>query len=340
MKLAARDLPAYFRRPDPDRPGLLIYGADPMRVAMRRQEAVAGLVGPQGEAEMRLDRLDGADLRRDPAMLADAVRATGFFPGPRVVLVQEAGDGAAPAIAAAMEDWRPGDAQIVVEAGALARGSKLRKLFEDHPAALAAAIYDDPLGRDEIAAILSAAGIGDVGPDAERDLAALAQTLDPGDFRQTVEKLALFKLSDPRPVTGADVAAVAPASLEADLDDALDAVAEARTGEIGPILSRLESQGVTPVTLCIGATRHFRALYAAASDPAGPQSGIGRLRPPVMWKRRDRMVRQAQRWGAARLETALHLLTEADLQLRSSAEAPPQAVIERCLIRVAMLGGR
>ena len=49
MKLSPRDAPGYFARPDPDRTGLLIYGADAMRVALKRQEAVAALIGPQGE---------------------------------------------------------------------------------------------------------------------------------------------------------------------------------------------------------------------------------------------------------------------------------------------------
>ncbi|MBV6636346.1 MAG: DNA polymerase III subunit delta, partial [Mameliella sp.] len=87
MKLSPRDANAFFRKPDPGVAGLLIYGEDVMRVAMKRQEVVAAIVGPEGEAEMRLTRLVGGDLRRDPAQLLDAVKAQGFFPGPRAVLV-------------------------------------------------------------------------------------------------------------------------------------------------------------------------------------------------------------------------------------------------------------
>ena len=52
-------------------------------------------------------------------------------------------------------------------------------------------------------------------------------------------------------------------------------------GEIHPIMTKLKAQGVQPVGLIIGATRHFKALYAAASDPAGASQGIARLRPPI-----------------------------------------------------------
>ena len=150
MKLSGRDAPGYFAKPQAHRTGLLIYGPDGMRVALKRQEVIAALIGPQGEEEMRLTRIPAADLRKDPAMLLDAVKAQGFFPGPRVAFVEDATDAMAPTIIAAVEDWQEGDAQIIVTAGQLKATSKLRKLFEGHPNAYAAAIYDDPpfKGRD------------------------------------------------------------------------------------------------------------------------------------------------------------------------------------------------
>jgi DNA polymerase-3 subunit delta len=156
-----------------------------------------------------------------------------------------------------------------------------------------------------------------------------------------VEKLALYTLGNAEPVSPEDVAACAPASTEAELDDILHIVAEARAGEIGPVMKRLRAQGVQPVALSIAATRHFRTLYAAASDPGGPAKGIARVRPPVFGPRRDRMQRQAQSWGPARLEEALSLLTDTDLKLRSAGQtAPSMALMERALVRLAMMGAR
>lgn len=341
MKLSPRDAPGYFARPDPGRAGLLIYGPDAMRVALKRAEVTAAIVGPEGEAEMRLTRLSPADLRGDPAALGDATRAAGFFPGPRVVLVDAAPDPLAKAVKSALEEWQKGDAQIVLTAGNLSKGSALRKLFEAHPNVYSAAIYADPPSRAEIDAILARAGLSNLAGPAMTDLSALAATLDPGDFAQTVEKLALYKLDDPAPVTPDDIAAIAPLSTEAGLDDLLDVVAEARTDRLWPTLRRLTDQGVAPVTLCIGATRHFRTLHAIAAHPGGASEGINRLRPPVFGPRRNKMQRQAQHWGMARLEEALCLLVDTDLTLRGgSATAPPGAVMERALFRLTFLGRR
>lgn len=171
-------------------------------------------------------------------------------------------------------------------------------------------------------------------------LMEIAQAVGPGDLRRMIDKLALYKHNDPAPLTPDDIAACAPASTEAELDDVLNAAADGRTGQIGPILARLEAQGAQPVALVIAATRHFRTLHAAAADPGGPASGIGKLRPPVFGPRRDAMLRQAQRYGMHRLEDALRLLTDTDLTLRSTARAPQMALMERTLIRLAMMGRR
>jgi DNA polymerase-3 subunit delta len=338
MKMSPREADGYFAKPDPNRTGLLIYGADAMRVALKRQQLITALLGKTADEEMRLTRMAGGDLRKDPALLMDAIKAVGFFPGPRAAFVEECTDAAAPTIQAALKEWAPGDAQIIVTAGALKPSSKLRKMFESNKNAFAVGIYDEPPSRAEIERTLANAGIRSVPSDAMATLTALAGDLGPGDFTQTIEKLALYKRGDDSELSVEDIDACAPQSTEAALDDVLNVVAEARSGEIGPLIRRLQAQGTNAVSLCIGATRHFRTLYTAASDPNGAAAGIGRLRPPVYGKRRDRILRQAQNWGPARLETALTVLTDTDLQLRSAGQtAPAMAVMERALIRLAML---
>lgn len=334
MILKGAEAARYCAKPDPSRAGLLIFGADPMRVALKRQDAIAALVGPEGEAEMRLTRMSGADLRKDASLLLDAIKAVGFFPGPRVVFVEEATDGLAETVAAALKDWRPGDATIVVTAGGLTGKSALRTLFDKHPNAVSIGLYDDPPGREEIEEALRKAGLGAIDREAMADLTTLARSLDPGDFRQTVEKIALYKFGDASPLTPADVAAMAPATIEAEVDELIEAVAEARAAAIGPLVRRLEGQGVLPVTICIGALRQFRILHAAATDPQGPGVGIQKAR--VNFRQKDAMARQAGQWGVRKLEAAVAILVETDLTLRSASKAPGMALMERALIRIAM----
>ncbi|MDX8355049.1 DNA polymerase III subunit delta [Cognatiyoonia sp. IB215182] len=337
MKLTGGAAQAYLRKPDPTHAGLLIFGADPMRVATHRQAVISALVGPRGEDEMRLTRIAASDLRKDPALLDDAIKAQGFFPGHRVAFVEDAGDGLAKVAAAALEDWQPGDAQIVVTAGQLTAKSALRKVFEGHQQTVAIGIYDDPPTLSDIEESLAAAGIGRPERDVMDTLMVLASNLEPGDFRQTIEKVSLYKLGDAAPLTIADVMANAPQSAEVDVDDVLDVVASGRANDLGPVLRNLYAQGVTPVTLSIGAMRHFRRLHVVASDPGGASAGVAKLRPPVFGPRRNKIEQQASQWGRARLERALTALTDTDLQLRSATKAPQTALLERTLIRLAMM---
>lgn len=337
MILRGVEASRYFAKPDPTRAGLLIFGADPMRVALKRQEVILALIGPQGADEMRLTRLSAADLRKDPALLMDALKAQGFFPGPRVALLEDATDGLMLLVEGALKDWRPGDAVLVATAGSLTKNSTLKKLFETRPDVYSAALYDEPPSREDIEIALKKAGLTAIDRDAMADLTTLARALDPGDFRQTLEKIALYKWGDASPLSPAEVALMAPATIEAELDDLLNAIADGRSAVIGPLLRRLEGQGVNPVSLCIGALRHFRALHSASADPGGPASGLARARPPIFGPRRDIMLRQATDWGLRALEQALALLVETDLTLRSTSRAPTMALMERAMIRLAMM---
>jgi DNA polymerase-3 subunit delta len=340
MKLTGAAANGYFKNPDKGHTGLLIFGADPMRVAGKRQEVIAALVGPNGDEEMRLARMSGAELRKDPAQLNDAIKAQGFFPGHRVAFVEEATDGLSKVIDAALADWQPGDAQVVVTAGQLTAKSALRKVFEGHRNAVCIGIYDDPPSRDEIEQTLRDAGLETQSRDVMDQLFALATSLEPGDFRQTIEKVGLYKRGDTTPLSVEDIMSCAPQSAEVDVDDVLEVVATGQADKLGPVLRDLYAQGVAPVTLCIGAMRHFRQLHTVASDPGGVAAGAGRLRPPVFGPRRDKIVRQASNWGRDRLERALTALTDTDLQMRSAGATPDRALMERALIRLAMMARR
>lgn len=333
MKLAGAEARRYLANPDPAKAALVIFGEDAMRVALKRAEAVLALGGPNADGEMRLTRIPAADLRKDGAALLDAIKASSFFPGARVVVVEDATDGLSATLQTSFDAWRPGDANIVVTAGNLTGKSTLKTLAEKHFAVMCIGLYDDPPTREEIEAELKRAGLSQVPSDAMTELLTLSRALDPGDFRQTLEKIALYKFQDPLPLTPAEIAALAPATMETEADELLDAVAELQMGSIGPTLRRLEGQGVLPVTLCIAGLRHFTTLHIMATDPEGPASGFAKARG--FFKRRDRMMKQAGSWTTRQIEKALSLLVETDMTLRSTSRAPAMAVMERTLIRIA-----
>ena len=188
--------------------------------------------------------------------------------------------------------------------------------------------------------MLSDADLRDVPRDVFDALQSMAQSLTPSDLRQTIQKLGLYKRGDSAPPTVAEVQLCAPAAADVDTDAILDAVSDGQTHRVATLLQEVLSQGTAPTTLCIMAMRHFRQLHTVASDPGGAGQGIGKLRPPVFGPRRDRLMRQASRWGRPRLEQALAVLMDTDLTLRSASRAPQAATLERALIRLGMMAAR
>ena len=337
MKLVGDKANNYFTKPDTSHTAILIYGADTMRVALRRQELLKALIGDNAEEEMRLTRISGPDLRSDPAILLDGLKASGFFPGLRAVFVECATDTNTAVIDAAMQDWQKGDAVLVLTSNQLNARSKLRKMIENNSNSVAIGIYNDPPNEKEIISIASKYNLDNFESDAKKDLIALGRSLDPGDFQQTCEKLSLYKYKDDSIITSTDINLCAPVTNDAVLDEAIYIIADARSDEVGPMLSRLFGQGMNPTTLCIAVTRHFRNLHSAASHPSGPDVGFSRAKPPVFGQRKECMIRQVRLWGGIRLEKALGVLTDTDLLLRSSSKAPAHAILERAFIRISMM---
>jgi DNA polymerase-3 subunit delta len=337
MKLAGAQAAAFFAKPDPARSAILIYGMDTMRVSLKRQQLIKAIVGPKADEEMRLVRIDAANLRKEPSLVLDGIKAQGFFPGPRVVFVEGANDSLFDIMLTALGEWSTGDATLVVTASNLNAKSKLRKAFEGDARAAAIGIYDDPPTRNDIERMAKDAALVSLSQSTIDDLLTLSRTLDPNDLIQTIEKLGLYKYQDNTPISADDISACMPATSDANLDDAAHAVAEGRTADIVPTLKRLAGQGINPTALCIAATRHFRTLHFAATHPQGPDAGLSGARPPVFGPRKDRLVRQAKRLGAKKLETALAELMTTDLALRSSQKSPEMALVERTFIRISML---
>lgn len=335
MKLAGARARAFASRPGADVRGALIYGPDPTMVAEARRALVAAVT--EGD-ELRLTRLAAREAARDPAAIDAALRAQGFFPGRRLVLIEEAGDALAAPLREVLRATSAEDAFLLVTAAVLPARSSLRRLFEEATDLAALGLWPEATGPQELRSRLAASGLsGKLTPEAEETLLAFATTAEPAVLSGEIEKLALLALDAPSPLDEATVAALLPGAAAGGIDALVGAVASGRPGEVGPLMTRLAGAGVQPVAMLTATARYFRRLFRLAVDPEGPEKAIGRLRPPVFGPRRKALLTELGRWRAARLEAAQRLLFEADRRVRSPGQRPDRALVERTLIRVAML---
>ena len=329
MKLGPGDTARFCRSPDLALTGALLHGSDEGLVAARRRELVASVLGGEPDP-LRLTRLDGSAVRRDPATLDTAMRTRGFFAGRAVVLVESATDALAPVLGEVLAGATAQDAFLVVSAGALGGRSELRRLFQTARHLIALEVPTAALSADEVETRLHELGLrAGLEEDAKRLLTAVGASLDRSCLDQLLETVATYSLNATAPLRADEIGLLSPIGLEAELDAFVDAVAAGRPEEVGPALRRVVAAGASAVTLLLGLERHFRGLMVAASGGGG--------RMPLWGARRDAAMHQLRAWRLARLELAARTLNETDARVRSVERVPALALVERCALRLAMM---
>ncbi|MFZ5931524.1 MAG: DNA polymerase III subunit delta [Pseudomonadota bacterium] len=128
-------------RPGPNFRAILFYGPNEGRVREYAVQIAKTVVADLSDP-FRICQLSAADLKDDPARLADEAAAIAMTGGRRVIRARGIGDAQTDCFANFLE-YPQGDSLIVVEAGELAKTSRLRKLFESHSLCAIVACYED-----------------------------------------------------------------------------------------------------------------------------------------------------------------------------------------------------
>lgn len=343
MKLTAARVETFLRRPDPMVRGILVYGPD-RGLVRERADGLCKLTAGDPPDPFRLCELSPAMLKDDPVRLADEMAAQSLVGGMRLVHLRDAGDGAVPAIARALEG-APGSALLVAEAGDLAKRSPLRGLFEAGGNTVAIPCYAD----DEASLQRLAAGmLADAGLSLATDAAAyLAGNLggDRAMSRGEIEKLILYmgdKGEGKGTVSLDDVAACVGDSREASLDAVVMAATGGDAAALGRALDLALASGTHPVGVIRATARHVQRLHLAAALMAkgsSAQEAMASLRPPVFYKLQDAFRTQLRAWPAAKLAQALRLLIDAELACKATG-APAEALCARVLWQIASAARR
>ncbi len=119
----------------------LVHGSDEGLAHERVAIIVRGLTGGDSDP-MRLVRLDGDAVARDPGALADEAYAISMFGGARAIWIDAQGRDLFPALEPLFAR-PPMDCTIVVKAGQLKKGSGLRTAFEKSPIGASVECYPD-----------------------------------------------------------------------------------------------------------------------------------------------------------------------------------------------------
>ena len=278
-----------------------------------------------GDAE-RVD-FSGAQLKADPALLADEAAAISLFGGPRWIRVDAVGDEALEAAQAVIGQTTASFNPIVMIAATLRKDSKLLKTVLDADCAMAFASYV-PEGADAGRIVLDmarAAGL-QMTPDLARHIAD-STGADRALMASEVEKLALY----------VDAAPDRPREVDQDAFDALgadasegsqaglvDAALDGRLDRLEEELGRLAEEGVDGIPLVRAMLRRLlllaelRAQVERGNAVASVMASSGKS---LFWKDKDSIGRQLGRWTSDHLRRAIDRMTDTERKLKASGSA-------------------
>ncbi|MEA3064278.1 MAG: polymerase subunit delta [Sphingomonadales bacterium] len=306
----------------------LLYGPDEAGSQSLVRLAAAGA----GEQAERVD-LSGAELRGDPARLADEAASISLFGGARYIVVQPAGDECLAAVEALLQAPAAGN-PVLLLAGALKPASKLLKLALAEPAALALASYA-PEGQEAERLVLEMAraeGLA-VRPDVARRLAD-ACAGNRAILALELQKLALYLDAAPdrvKPLDHEALDAVGAAAEEGDLSRLVDSVGSGNAAMLEAELLRLAGEGVEGIPLIRAVLRRMsllsrlRAQVERGNSPDAVMASHGKS---LFWKEKDAIGRQLSRWRPEALARSVSRLLEAERQVKAPGGLGPRAVDE------------
>ena len=337
MKVSPRQTDAFLRAPDPTARGILIYGPDEGLVR-ERADMLAHTVVEDLSDPFLVAEITPAALRAEPTLIADEAAAIALTGGRRVVRVRDAVDAMAGALEIFLDD-SPGDALVIVQAGALGARAALRKLFESAANAAAIPCYaDDAQSLDRLIHATLAAREITVNPDAAAYLGANLGA-DRGVSRAELEKLALY-VGKGGAVSLDDAMASVGNSSAVSLDNVVMAAASGDGFTADQALTRSYQEGANPVSVLRALGRHLTRLQLARAkidDGASADSAMKALRPPVFFKLAASFRGQLHNWNARKLVTAFGLILEAERQCKQTG-APAEALCGRAVLQISRLG--
>ncbi len=342
MILAKRaDADRFLGRPPPDVRVAVIWGRD--RGGVReRADGLARKVCDNPDDPFDAALLTEADVDGDGARLADELSAISMLGGRRLVRLRLTGEkpavdrAAAEAVKVHADGGYNPDAFFLVEAGALERGSALRKAAEGLKAgAVSLPVYEDEVG-DIARFVREALAVDKVGLNPEAlDVFVNRLPKERGVARQEIERLILFlgpgsgRTAGPADLT--DYLGVEP---EASLFDAAADAFSGRAASAHAALRRARAEGedgpatVRAISAHLNRLRRALILVGSGASPAEAAKSAG-----VFWKQEREFTRQLRAWSLEALDRLQGEVSDADRACKSSG-APDHLISERLALAI------
>jgi DNA polymerase-3 subunit delta len=345
MKATQKDFLAVAPRAARQAKVFFFCGPDEAGAAAAAQRIAAMLEEPGERIE-----LSGADLRRDPVLLADEARSTSLFAEARHIVVRASGDEAHDALAnhlAAIDGGEGASCPVLVVATSATDKSRTAKLLEKRADALVAMFWPPDLAqvREAVRTMGDEIGLKLSGEMADR--IARAAGLDSRLAQSEVLKLATYLDAHPSAPVAADAEAFDAVGARTEDDGfmpVVNAVLGGKTARLSGELHRMRELSLNPVGLLLAFERRVAQL-AQLNARLGPRDNPGALVSSeararrVFWKDEKDLAEQLALWRGARMARLVARLVELHRELLANSSAG-ETMLAQALARLTRAAGR
>ncbi|MEO1137374.1 MAG: DNA polymerase III subunit delta [Pseudomonadota bacterium] len=350
VALKGRAIKSFLAARDPNIAAVLIYGPDG-GLARERALALATRVVEDLNDPFNALELSDADLKEEPGRLADEITSLSFAGGERVIRLRTSGEAAVKAAQTLLEGLDSGHLKpngiVIIEAGELTPRSGLRKAFEKSQRGAALPCYVD--GPADVRAMAQEAARADAlqFDDDALDLLTAILGEDHGVSRAEIDKLVLYKgpqdlRGGPATISLEDVRASLVDGLGDAMEDTVSAAADGAPDRLAAALHKAATAGASPIGVLRALQRKFSRLKFAQELIDGGETtaaAMKKLRPPVFFAEQRAFENRLYKWRGAKLERALRMLIDAELEAKTTG-APQREIVERTALRLAVIAAR
>lgn len=328
MLLKGRQAESFARRPSGDVWAVLAFSEDEGLVS---DASHALLTAWAGKAQLDVTVLEDDAVRKEPAILYDALEAMSLLGDPRAVRVRTSGDKIAALLSEVLSegDKSPGRfaAKLVIEAGSLQSKSKLRAAAEAADRAACLQLFSEDaadIGERVKAALLAE------GATIDEDALGLFLGDLPGNrgiANAEIGKLALYARGLGRPVSAADIEALTATGIRQDMGAVILSALEGRPADAHRALDRLTETGTSPISILRALQMETLRMLAAQEKIANGDANPGRsLRPPVWPNEWQAFQARLGVWSPKRLMRIMERIHDAEHQAKSAGAAAEPTV--------------
>jgi DNA polymerase-3 subunit delta len=333
MIFKERQLEKVFKSPDPLIRVFLFYGTDQGLVHERAQVLLKAKVEDLNDP-FRISYLTGGEIKKDPSRLMDEASAQSLVGGERVVYVKLGGEDISKAISQCLDNSNI--SVIIIEAGGLGPKSPVRKIIErnKNSAAIPGYLDNEHDLENLIDSTLQKHGKS-IDLNGKNYLVNNLGS-DRGVSRSELDKLITYMGTETK-IGLDDVLLIIGDSGAFSIDKIIYPVANGNHLEAEVNLQRAFKGGQSSIAILRATIRHFHKLHLALSFVERgqvPRDAVKALKPPIMYLFTDQFVQQLNRWSRPKLDSALTLLTEAEVDCKSTG-LPVDAICGRLLMRLS-----